>query len=148
MIDEIDAHMHVSWQQRIGGWLTTHFPKIQFIVTTHSPYVCQSADPGGLIRLPGFGEDVAPHVVDEQLHRRIVYGSGDDAALSALFGLDTPYSSEAERLRKRLVELEGKVFSGSASKAEVANYKRLSETLSSSLEARVDEVSGRLGRRS
>lgn len=148
MIDEIDAHMHVSWQQRIGEWLTAHFPKIQFIVTTHSPYVCQSADPGGLIRLPGFGEDIAPQVVSEQLYRRIVYGSGDDAALSALFGLDTPYSSEAEKLRKQLVELEEKVFSGSASRAEVASYKKLSENLSSSLEARVDEVSGRLGRRS
>lgn len=146
MIDEVDAHLHVSWQQRIGDWLTAHFPKIQFVVTTHSPYVCQSADLGGLIRLPGPGEDVAPHVVDEELYRRIVYGSGDDAALSALFGLDTPYSSEAERLRGQLVVLEEKVFSGSASKAEVSNYKKLSEILSSSLEARVNEVSARLGR--
>ncbi|MFI5865359.1 AAA family ATPase [Streptomyces sp. NPDC051546] len=148
LIDEIDAHLHVSWQQRIGEWLTTHFPKIQFIVTTHSPYVCQSADPGGLIRLPGLNEDVAPHVVGDALYRRIVYGSGDDAALSELFGLDTPYSGEAERLRRQLVSLEGKVFSGSASKSEVARYQNLSETLSSSLEARVDEVSGRLGRSS
>jgi predicted ATP-binding protein involved in virulence len=37
IIDEIDAHLHVSWQKRIGGWLKTHFPNIQFIVTTHSP---------------------------------------------------------------------------------------------------------------
>ncbi|MFJ4617976.1 AAA family ATPase [Streptomyces sp. NPDC088812] len=39
IIDEIDAHLHVSWQRRIGPWLTAHFPHIQFIVTTHSPYI-------------------------------------------------------------------------------------------------------------
>ncbi|WP_078905330.1 MULTISPECIES: AAA family ATPase [Streptomyces] len=147
LIDEIDAHLHVSWQQRIGEWLKSHFPKIQFIVTTHSPYICQSADPGGLIRLPGLREESAPEVVSEGLYKRIVYGSGDDAILSELFGLDTPYSSEAENMRIRLVDLEGKVFSGTASQSEIRQYKELSGTLTSSLEARVDEVAGRLGRR-
>jgi hypothetical protein len=146
LIDEIDAHLHISWQQRIGEWLKRHFPKIQFIVTTHSPYICQSADPGGLIRLPGPGEDSAPRVVDEDTHRRIVHGSGDDAALSELFGLDTPYSREAEKARRDLVGLEEKVFAGTATKSELTRYQELSELLNSSLEARVAEVSGRLGR--
>lgn len=147
LIDEVDAHLHVEWQQRIGGWLKSHFPKIQFIVSTHSPYICQSADPGGLIRLPGLNEETAPRVVENQLYKRIVYGSGDDAALSDLFGLDTPYSSEAEKLRSRLVELEERVLDGSASKSEVRQYREMSDTLTSSLNARVDEVSGRFGRR-
>ncbi|MFE0352879.1 AAA family ATPase [Streptomyces nigra] len=147
LIDEVDAHLHVGWQQRIGGWLKSHFPRIQFIVSTHSPYICQSADLGGLIRLPGLNEDTPPQVVGDQLYRRIVYGSGDDAALSDLFGLDTPYGSEAEKLRSRLVELEERVFDGSASKAEVRQYREMSDTLTSSLNARVDEVSGRLGRK-
>ena len=51
LIDEVDAHLHVSWQKHIGDWMKTHFPLIQFVVTSHSPYVCQSADPAGLIRL-------------------------------------------------------------------------------------------------
>ncbi|MBZ6196542.1 AAA family ATPase [Streptomyces olivaceus] len=148
LIDEVDAHLHVGWQQRIGGWLKSHFPRVQFIVSTHSPYICQSADPGGLIRLPGLTEDTPPQVVGEQLYRRIVYGSGDDAALSDLFGLDTPYGSEAEKLRSRLVELEERVLDGSASKTEVRQYREMSDTLTSSLNARVDEVSGRLGRKS
>lgn len=147
LVDEIDAHLHVEWQQRIGGWLKLHFPKVQFIVSTHSPYICQSADPGGLIRLPGLNEEAAPRVVDNQLYKRIVYGSGDDAALSDLFGLDTPYSSEAERLRSRLVELEERVLEGSASRSEVRQYREMSDTLTSSLNARVDEVSRRFGGR-
>lgn len=60
LIDEVDAHLHVTWQKRIGGWLKAHFPAIQFIVTTHSPYICQAADPGGLIRLPAPDEDRPP----------------------------------------------------------------------------------------
>jgi hypothetical protein len=145
LIDEIDAHLHVSWQRAIGGWLTSHFPNIQFIVTSHSPYVCQAADPGGLIRLPGPGEQRAPEVVDDDLYQRVVYGSGDDAALSELFGLETPYSDRAERKRRRLVELERKVYAGTASEAEGAEYEELAALLSSSLETRVNEVAARLG---
>ena len=62
IIDEIDAHLHVSWQRRIGSWLTSHFPNIQFIVTTHSPYICRSADLGALIRLPGVDEEASPGI--------------------------------------------------------------------------------------
>jgi predicted ATPase len=144
IIDEVDAHLHVSWQQRIGGWLKAHFPNIQFIVTTHSPYICQAADPGGLIRLPGPEEQLPPHVVDQDLYERVVYGSGDDAVLTELFGLDSPYSEHAEQLRARLVDLEVKVLAGTADEQEVRQYKELREKLTSSLTARVDEVAARL----
>ncbi|WP_258947018.1 AAA family ATPase [Lentzea californiensis] len=144
IIDEVDAHLHVSWQQRIGGWLKAHFPNIQFIVTTHSPYICQAADPGGLIRLPGPEEQLPPHVVDQDLYERVVYGSGDDAVLTELFGLDSPYSEQAERLRRQLVELEVKVVAGRADEQEIQRYKDLRELLTSSLTARVDEVAARL----
>ena len=42
LIDEIDLHLHPTWQQRIVGDLTRTFPNIQFIVTTHSPQVVSS----------------------------------------------------------------------------------------------------------
>jgi energy-coupling factor transporter ATP-binding protein EcfA2 len=145
LIDEVDAHLHITWQRRIGDWLREHFPNIQFIVTSHSPYICQAADPGGLIRLPGPGEQAPPLVVEEELYQRIVYGSADDAALSELFGLETPYSDQAERKRQRLVELERKVYAGTATNTETMGYQQLSELLTSSLETRVTEVAARLG---
>lgn len=144
IIDEVDAHLHVSWQKRIGGWLKKHFPNIQFIVTTHSPYICQAADPGGLIRLPGPDEQRPPEVVDQELYQRIVYGSGDDAVLSDLFGLDTPYSARAEDLRRELVQLETTVLMGEASTGQVARYDELKQLLTSSATARVDELAARL----
>jgi len=39
LIDEIDMHLHPRWQQMVVGQLREAFPKIQFIVTTHSPQV-------------------------------------------------------------------------------------------------------------
>ncbi|MER5357458.1 ATP-binding protein [Streptomyces sp. NPDC002785] len=144
MIDEIDAHLHVSWQRRIGPWLTSHFPHIQFIVTTHSPYICQAADPGGLIRLPGVDECAVPEVVSEDLHERVVYGSGDDAVLSDLFGLDTPYSEQAERKRGELVALEMDILRGRADDDALDRHRELKRLLTSSPTARLDEMSARL----
>ena len=43
LIDEIDAHLHPSWQATILDSLRTLFPNLQFIVTTHSPNVIMSA---------------------------------------------------------------------------------------------------------
>lgn len=146
LIDEIDAHLHVSWQRRIGEWLKAHFPAIQFIVTTHSPYICQAADERGLIRLPGPDEPKPPEVVSEALWKRIVYGTGDDAALSDLFGLDTPYSDEAQELRRELVALEARVVTGQATQEEEARHEALRERLKSSPRTRVSEVEARLRR--
>lgn len=42
LIDEIDAHLHVSLQRKILAFFVEAFPKVQFIVTTHSPFVVQS----------------------------------------------------------------------------------------------------------
>lgn len=44
IIDEIDAHLHVSLQKKILAFLKNSFPKVQFIVTTHSPFVVTSID--------------------------------------------------------------------------------------------------------
>lgn len=42
LIDEIETHLHIDLQKKILPFLTTVFPKIQFIVTTHSPFVLSS----------------------------------------------------------------------------------------------------------
>lgn len=44
LIDDIDAHLHVSLQKKILAFLKNAFPKVQFIVTTHSPFVVSSVD--------------------------------------------------------------------------------------------------------
>lgn len=39
LIDEVDLHLHPAWQQHVVGDLQEAFPRVQFIVSTHSPQV-------------------------------------------------------------------------------------------------------------
>ena len=51
LIDELDLHLHPKWQRGLARSLTATFPKMQFIVTTHSPMI-----------LPGFSADEIFHL--------------------------------------------------------------------------------------
>lgn len=42
LIDELETHLHIELQKKILPFLTSFFPRIQFIVTTHSPYILNS----------------------------------------------------------------------------------------------------------
>lgn len=53
LIDEIELHLHPEWQGKICNTLVTLFPKIQFIITTHSPHVIQTAEADQVIALSG-----------------------------------------------------------------------------------------------
>jgi ABC-type multidrug transport system ATPase subunit len=46
IVDEIDAHLHPSWQQKIMAMLTGKFPNVQFIVSAHSPVIVAGCDFG------------------------------------------------------------------------------------------------------
>jgi predicted ATP-binding protein involved in virulence len=51
LIDEIDLHLHPTWQRRVVRNLQDIFPNIQFIATTHSPIIIQSLKQGEVINL-------------------------------------------------------------------------------------------------
>ena len=44
LIDEIETHLHLELQKNILPLLTTLFPNLQFIVSTHSPFILSSLD--------------------------------------------------------------------------------------------------------
>jgi len=144
LVDEVEAHLHPVWQQRVGQWLKEHFPAVQFLVSTNSPLVCQAADPRGLIHLPPEDEPRAPYVVEDDLYRRVVFGSAEDVLLSDLFGVDSWFSERARQMRQELVDLELKVLDGQASEVQVARYRELQELLVSSPAARAQEIEARL----
>ena len=56
LIDEIDLHLHPSWQQRVLSDLMSAFPATQFIVTTHSPQILSTV-PAECIRRLEAGSD-------------------------------------------------------------------------------------------
>ena len=49
MVDEIDLHIHPSWQKTIIEQVARAFPNLQFIFTTHSPIVAGSVSSQNLI---------------------------------------------------------------------------------------------------
>jgi len=59
LIDEIDMHLHPKWQQTVLPDMMKAFPKMQFIVTTHSPQVLSTVKKEQ-IRILGDNEVVTP----------------------------------------------------------------------------------------
>jgi len=51
LIDEIDQHLHPTWQQKILEDLMKVFPNIQFIVSTHSPFIISTAPVGSVVTI-------------------------------------------------------------------------------------------------
>lgn len=110
LIDEIDAHLHPQWQRRIGRWFTTCFPQIQFIVTTHSPLVCQAAIHGSVFRLPRPGSNEEPHFISGPELDRLLYGNILEAYETESFGLVETRSPEGQAKLQRLAELNAKAL--------------------------------------
>lgn len=89
LIDEIETHLHLGLQKNILPFLTKLFPNIQFIVTTHSPFVLNSI----------------PNAVAYDLeHRKVLSDDLTEYSYEVLaegyFGVSTESSSVEIRLRK------------------------------------------------
>lgn len=113
LIDEIDAHLHPAWQREIGFWLRGHFPNLQFLVTTHSPIICQAADPNGLFVLPEPGSDHQPRPLTDGEYKKVIASRPDTILLTPAFGLKNTRSPRAVDARAKLAKLEAKERAGS-----------------------------------
>ena len=60
LIDEFDLYLHPRWQQHLLDDFQKAFPNIQFIVTTHSPFLIQSVRTKNLITLDGVNDNTDP----------------------------------------------------------------------------------------
>lgn len=112
LIDEIDAHLHPEWQREIGFWLKRHFPNIQFLVTSHSPIICQAADPNGLFVLPEPGSDTQPRALTDEEYKKVIASRPDTILLTPAFGLQNTRSPVAVEKRAELAKLEAKKRAG------------------------------------
>lgn len=104
LIDELDIHLHPSWQRQIAGWLQEAFPKLQFFVATHSPLVAA-----------GGGEDALTLRLDIESGEIRITQIDDLSALDAdrilrspAFGLESTHSPATDRKIKRYHQLRRK----------------------------------------
>ena len=89
LIDELDLHLHPNWQRRIVGDLTSLFPKLQFVATTHSPFIVQSLNGHGLVNLSDKG------VLEEPKEPRSVEEIAEET-----MGVDKPQRSRLFQLKE------------------------------------------------
>nr|WP_308499664.1 AAA family ATPase [uncultured Agathobacter sp.] len=86
LIDELETHLHIELQKKILPFLTSFFPNIQFIITTHSPYILNSID-------NAMAFDMEHHVELENLT-----GFSTDDLAEVYFDVD----SYSEKLKRRM----------------------------------------------
>jgi predicted ATP-binding protein involved in virulence len=132
LIDEADAHLHPSWQRELGDRLRRVFPKVQFIVTTHSPFVAQEATDGGLFVLRA-GKDGA--VTVEQPVESVRGWTASQILTSPLFGLHSTRAPETESLIRENSALIAKERAGKLTATESKRLETVQKQLTATLSA-------------
>lgn len=99
LIDEIDLHLHPSWQRKVIPQLQKIFPNLQFIVTTHSPLVISTVDRECILILSN-GKALSA----------ISFSKGRDATslLSDYFGIENERPPELTKKVEEFYELLNK----------------------------------------
>lgn len=98
VIDELELHLHPEWQTKIYFALQEIFPNVQFIITTHSPHIVQSAKGNQIIALAADNEGIT--YVRELPNIQYGYqGWTLDEVLQDVMGMRSTYS---DYLDKRL----------------------------------------------
>ncbi len=117
MIDELDLHLHPTWQQKIIPDLRKVFPNTQIIATTHSPEIVTTVDRDQVWILEDYQIKPCPYLTKGMKSSDIVrYVLGlqnlrpdteESRKLTALFqAIDNENLEEAKRLQKELQEWE------------------------------------------
>lgn len=126
-IDEVDAHLHPSWQRDIGPWFMRCFPNVQFIVSTHSPIVCRSATSVWRLAAPGRDEPVGR--IEGDALNRLIHGSILDAYGTDFFGRDLGRSENSKELLEELASLNRAALKGNISERERIRMEELRRIL-------------------
>ncbi len=102
LIDEIDAHMHPIWQQALLAKLKHHFPGLQLIVTSHSPFVAAGLKPDQVHRLIRNREGRIERIdIDEEMTQGYV----GRLLTSSLFGLRSTLDPETREKQEHYHKL-------------------------------------------
>ena len=93
LIDEIENHLHPTWQRRVIPALLEHFPGLQIFATTHSPFVVAGLKAGqvhllnrdehGVVTVSTNTEDIAGWTADEILRTMMGVEDPTDEATAA-----------------------------------------------------------------
>ena len=119
LIDEIDLHLHPTWQRKLLGYLKAKLPNFQIIASTHSPLTAQQAGERELI--------VLSRNTNMQIEAQLFEGTPNkmllhQVLLSPIFGVGSDESYETEQLKTEYENLKN-------SKGSKAKVDKLSKRI-------------------
>ena len=114
LLDEVEMHLHPSWQQTVLPSLLEIFPHVQFFVTTHSPQVLSSLE-AQHIRI--LGPDSAVYLAPQG-----TWGAESSRLLRQIFGVDNRPPSRA---RDELNEYANLVYTDCGKSSRALELRRI-----------------------
>lgn len=114
MIDELELYLHPRWQMHILDDLRRAFPNIQFIVTTHSPFIIQSVKKENLVVLDGVTSSTDP-----------IYRSIEDIAATEMNMPDIIRSVKFQNMVSMADKYYELVLAGKSDTTEAADIKNI-----------------------
>ncbi|MEY4926802.1 MAG: hypothetical protein RI894_1238, partial [Bacteroidota bacterium] len=111
MIDEIDIHLHIKWQRTILTVLQDVFKNVQFIITTHSPFVVQSVSGSNLVELKIKNDYVEAKTVTND----IAIGSSYETVINELFDQTSIFSPKVQEAFDIFYQLKQSILDGKTS---------------------------------
>lgn len=134
LIDELETHLHIELQKKIFPFLTKFFPRIQFIVTTHSPYILNSIS------------NAKAYDLERQVELDNLSGFSSDDLAEGYFEADA-YSDELKNSLDRYEELclrNDLTEDERAERAEIRiKFKNISTELSGVAKERFEDIERR-----
>ena len=101
LIDEIENHLHPTWQRRVIPALLEHFPGLQIFATTHSPFVVAGLK-AGQVHLLKRDEN---GVVTASTNTEDIIGWTADEILRTMMGVDDPTDDATAAAARELRQL-------------------------------------------
>ena len=120
LIDEIENHLHPTWQRRVIPALLQHFPKLQIFATTHSPFVVAGLK-AGQVHLLKRGEHGS---VTASTNTEDVIGWTADEILRTMMDVDEPTDQLTVDRVNRLRQLREKDTLTSKEESELNGLRR------------------------
>jgi len=122
LIDEIDLHLHPSWQKSVAKALSATFPNVQFVITTHSPLILNHLKTESILVL----EDGKCIPLSEKYKSFNSYGADLEDILKIVQGTENLLPKD---IQQKLDEINTKLNEGAIEEAKglIENLKTLTD---------------------
>lgn len=147
LIDEVDLHLHPSWQQRVLPDLMRTFPNAQFLISTHSPQVLTTVEADRIVHLERVDGEIGAYGAAAS-----TYGARASDALEKVMGVDerpagNGFVTDLRRYLRWVAQGKGESLSARALRKKLVEIAPEDPDLASAaLEIRRQRVMRDLGR--